>query len=772
MNTLLGALRRVVTARPGTVVATVLLVSIVFGYLSTLAQEADGGFTLSTGSEAAEASDRIADVFGDHAQGIASQVVVTADNVLDRDGIATAIELREAIAANPTIGEVVAAGPDGNPAITTWADLVLGSAASDDIDPLTLDEVAIAERHRASLAALEPEQAAQFAKLLSADTDAGLVIVQLDPAGSSAALSAAQLAFGDLRTSGTAVLHPFNPELIDAESEAAVASQMGTLLLLAMGLIVLILVAINRNVIDVVSSLLGLVLSIVWLNGIGALLGPGFLGITDGMGQMAMAIPILLVGLGVDYGIHLSSRYREERQAGTPATEAAGNAIGAVGTALVLATITTVVGFLTNLANPLAPLRDFGLLAAVGVVSAFLIMTTLVPSARLLVERRHERRHGSARVQHARTSHGPGLLSRVTGAIAPVAATRSVVVLIVAAALTLGAGIAATGLSTAFSQTEFLPSDSQALETITLLSEEFGGDLAESTRVLIEGDVSAQEATIDAFILALADNPDVRTTEGAAEATVTVSPAGDAALVTISTMAGEAVDRLESDLRDDATGLEAAGLDVRLTSDNLLITAVMNDLRDSQVAGLLLTLFGSMLILAGAFWARRRAPMLGVLAIATVGLVTIWVLGVMALTGIPFNMMTAMISALAIGIGVPFGIHVVNRFLEERDRSVDGAPASTVEALARTLAQTGGALVGSAATTMAGFGVLALSSIGPMRQFGIVTAMTIGFALLASLVVLPAMLAIWDRTTTRRGRVASSSSELDRDLEHDPVTVS
>ncbi len=58
--------------------------------------------------------------------------------------------------------------------------------------------------------------------------------------------------------------------------------------------------------------------------------------------------------------------------------------------------------------------------------------------------------------------------------------------------------------------------------------------------------------------------------------------------------------------------------------------------------------------------------MLGVLAIASVGVTAVLVLGIMAAIGIPFNVMTAMVSSLAIGIGVPFGIHVVNRFLEDR----------------------------------------------------------------------------------------------------------
>lgn len=104
-----------------------------------------------------------------------------------------------------------------------------------------------------------------------------------------------------------------------------------------------------------------------------------------------------------------------------------------------------------------------------------------------------------------------------------------------------------------------------------------------------------------------------------------------------------------------------------------------------------------------------------------------------------------MVSSLAIGIGVPFGIHVVNRFLEDR-----GTRAGVEDAMRHTLRHTGGALVGSAVTTVAGFGVLAFSTIPPMQQFGIVTAVTIALALVVSLTVLPAMLALCARAVDRR----------------------
>jgi uncharacterized protein len=126
-------------------------------------------------------------------------------------------------------------------------------------------------------------------------------------------------------------------------------------------------------------------------------------------------------------------------------------------------------------------------------------------------------------------------------------------------------------------------------------------------------------------------------------------------------------------------------------------------------------------------------------------LALLWTFAMMAATGIPFGPVTSMIAALAIGIGIPYSIHVTNRFEEDRRR------LPPQEAIRSTVRHTGGALAGSALTTCAGFGVLVTSSLTPFRQFGFVTVYAIGFALLASTLVLPSALVLWDRWHRARG---------------------
>jgi uncharacterized protein len=191
--------------------------------------------------------------------------------------------------------------------------------------------------------------------------------------------------------------------------------------------------------------------------------------------------------------------------------------------------------------------------------------------------------------------------------------------------------------------------------------------------------------------------------------------------------------------------VEAAGVTAVATSNPIINNVIITALQDSQVSSLLVTLLAAMLLLVVTFWVEARRPLLGVLTIAPVALVVLWTFGMMAATGIPFGPITATIAALAIGIGVPYTIHITHRYQEDRLRYTDPA-----EAIRSTVRHTGGALAGSAFTTMAGFGILVTSSLTPFRQFGLVTVYAIGFALFAATVVLPSMLILWDRWHRRR----------------------
>ncbi len=153
-----------------------------------------------------------------------------------------------------------------------------------------------------------------------------------------------------------------------------------------------------------------------------------------------------------------------------------------------------------------------------------------------------------------------------------------------------------------------------------------------------------------------------------------------------------------------------------------------------------MTLVAILGLLTVVFRAARGRASLGVITPVPVDFAVSWLLGTLALLGIPISMTTALVGSIALGLGSDYAIHVTERFGDELEAGVD-----TATALHRTVVCTGGALLSSAVTTAAGFGVLGFALLPALRQFGISLAIGIGYAFVASVVVLPSLLACWVR---------------------------
>ena len=114
-----------------------------------------------------------------------------------------------------------------------------------------------------------------------------------------------------------------------------------------------------------------------------------------------------------------------------------------------------------------------------------------------------------------------------------------------------------------------------------------------------------------------------------------------------------------------------------------------------------------------------------------------WSSLILFMIGIPLNPMSATLGALVIAISTEFSVLLSARYRHERD-----AGADPEEALERTYASTGAAVLASGATAIAGFAALIASDVRMLQQFGIVTVIDLTVSLLGVMVVLPAAL-LW-----------------------------
>ena len=112
----------------------------------------------------------------------------------------------------------------------------------------------------------------------------------------------------------------------------------------------------------------------------------------------------------------------------------------------------------------------------------------------------------------------------------------------------------------------------------------------------------------------------------------------------------------------------------------------------------------------------------------------IWMVGAMSLLGIRMNFVNAVILPMIIGMGIDNSVHLMHRFLEGEGKDAGLA-----------LRTTGRAMVICSLTTMLGFGSLATARYQALSSMGWVTILGLGFCLSTALCFLPTLLILWER---------------------------
>jgi predicted RND superfamily exporter protein len=135
-----------------------------------------------------------------------------------------------------------------------------------------------------------------------------------------------------------------------------------------------------------------------------------------------------------------------------------------------------------------------------------------------------------------------------------------------------------------------------------------------------------------------------------------------------------------------------------------------------------------------------RSLRYGLASVVPIVMVVAWLYAFMELAGYSINIVTATIAAVSVGIGIDFAIHFIARYREELARH--GLRSTAVRAAGEG---TGVALVASAFSSAIGFGILALAPMPLFAAYGLLTALMIGLALVATLVVLPSVLVLITR---------------------------
>ena len=812
MSNLLDLLSRLVTARPFLTLLVLALITVVLAVGTTRrAPIPETEDTLPDGSAVAKALAEIEELFGNSSEAIVVTLIFRGD-ALTPGGLSQMADLLDVVSADPAVSDLLA--PD-NPVVAP-THIVQALLQVDSFDSVT--------RAQLEAAPGPPELKAALDSMTGSDVDGSpvaIATVRLRDTGDERTEDA-ERRIGEIATGdeGPLSVSALSRTIYADEYKRATQEGMAPLIGLSMLLIAGLILLFMRTVSDLLLTLLGLITSIVWLVGLEGWLGPNGLGLTGPPNSLTSLAPIIIIGLTVDYAIQMVSHYRERRLAGDPVLESVRRGLRNVTVPLTLAAVTTTVSLFASLFSPIGIVGDFGVVAGLGVVMSLIVMLTLVPAGRTIIDRRREARDTLPEPRPIATSlpgvqRGAEILGR--------SLTRTPAPYIVGViAITIALGFAATGLESKFSIRDILPRGGSVLQDMDTLDAAVGGsteiasllvkDEATETRTLLNlhdlttafADEQRRPAAVAGPVLVSFELLVLDWTEDSGEP----GDKYDTELADLFRRAStgvsldqelmqKVVDRLETLdpavsrlLVDDPNGVDTmllqfpifAGVPeqsrllqeqveslwfgeddhVTAVSESIISFTVTDAITERQSEAIGSTVAAAIIVLAVFFWVTARQPALAFIAVGPIVLVLIMVLGTMALLNIPYTLITSIITALSIGIGVDYTIHVIHRFREEYSRERDPERAAV-----RTLSTTGSALLGSAMTTALGLGVLVASPLAASQQFGITAAITIAYSLIVSILLVPPAMTVWGayQNVRLRSRVNRWAEELDEEID-------
>ncbi len=838
------------TKRPVITILVVLILTGFFGYMAGQAEELSTSFGGELDTPEIQAQSKLGEYFQTSGSQSVFQIIMSGEDVLTVDGYLAWQEINKAVLESEIYPYLVK--QQGAAIQGFFAPVDFAKAFNPALNVSAMSDEQFKQLYNQSNSQMPPEFKAFASALLSSTYDeetttatAGLAIITIDSSmivqdfgGSDGAFieqprmevaladALNQISVGNIKVSGFSFGLLLGNEGDDFLEEIGILFGQAFLIILVVLAYIFfirprkgfnILKSGRRTFSDLLLSLGAILLSIGWMQGAGTILGPGFLDIIGAPNQVSQIAPIILIGLGVDYAIHFTSRYREEIGSGNTVRGSATSTLKSVGIALTLATLATIVGFLTNIVSPLPELKDFGILVSTGIFFAFFLVMTFVPAIRTLLDRRAEKKENIN--VDAFSSSGDSVLNKIAASSGIIPKKLKIFALVLLFAISGYGYFSFTNLETIFEFTDFLPEDDPVVQTLGLLTDEFGGGFGETTSVLIEADNLATPEAHNALIASInnlseKENIVVYAGNVAAESVIgslgqLLAPQGaapgappampDMALlgslgsfgvdlmsgaqgidalkvketgdvqglyeylvnldseaflatlyfnddnklaaqqVKITTSAGSlGAAQLRDDIYDAFQPMSSLGISIAATNDAIVTQSVSDLISESQFQSLIFAILASMIFLILYYLIDIRKPFLGVITILPVVAIVMGTYLGMYFLDIPLNPVTSTLSGLAIGIGVPFVIHVTNRFRETL--LITDSP---VDAVRTTLKTTGGSLFGSAFTTMAGFGILMTSSLKPFQQMGQVVVVALGFALVASILILPTLLVFW-----------------------------
>ncbi len=544
------------------------------------------------------------------------------------------------------------------------------------------------------------------------------------------------------------------------QMQTEMGTSMSVLILAAMVLMVLavglLFGHVRYRLLSVVIVALGLILTFGII---------GWSGMQINMATIG-AFPVL-IGIGIDYAIQFHSRFDEEIRKGT-LHDAVRNTITFTGPSVLYAMLATSMGFLAMYISPLPMIRSFGIVCVIGVVSCYLAGIVLVPVFGMLVnyrakeEPRHDSGSGKRKVGFTQ------LYNTFLGAAAAKVAKNPIPVLLVIGLIALIGFQMDDQIIVNTNEDTFVPKDMPAKIYLDKVSRAMGS--AASTPIMIRSENVLSVDTIQWMI-------DFQRYEETHNAKITGSRSIASYILqynegkmpeTNSEIAG-IVSRIPNDIKkryidgrtqaviefttvemENEVGMSMMdqmrkdlewykppiGTSASVTGMGEMFSNLIREIRQGKM---LMTILGFGLIF-GFLLVVYRKVVKAATPLVPIILIVGWNGLIMFLLGIDYTPLTATLGSMSVGVASEYTILIMERCYEERANG-----QAIIPAIQQSVQQIGTAITVSGMTTVFGFAALMLSSFGIISNFGLVTVISVFFALIGAIIVMPAVLVLAGR---------------------------
>ncbi len=463
---------------------------------------------------------------------------------------------------------------------------------------------------------------------------------------------------------------------------------------------------------------------------------------------ISVAIVALLLGLGVDYSIHIMNRYAEENSLEDDITRME-KILKSTGKAILLSTITTIIGFGSLMISSMSPVVTFGFGCAIGIFFCFISSIILAPILSLLLRFKKEEKMVT--------------WSKITDFIMN-NKKRMIIIAIFFAFMSI---IVLPQTETDVNYFDLAPPGIIELEKLIEYSNNFGG--ANFNAILIETEPQGltYPETIDAIY-----NMEM---EMRAEGVELYSIADELKKINEILKRDEIIERL-----GDLTGIDTIifdtiaegglvdeyfsktiilvyipfGIDIaetekminkinqissktiipyngfasQVTGQDAINVAINKKLTDEQTRSMIIALLLVLATLILIF----NSSIYGFLTMIPVGFVLMWEPGFLVAFNIPLSVLTISIASIMIGIGIDYGVHITHRVREEMEKGLSKNESTRI-----AIKKTGFSLVEAACTTIAGITAIFITNIEGLQQFALLIILMTAFSCIAAALILP-----------------------------------